>query len=202
MVESVEVVDRFTMALRTLSAAECEFRYRDSVFKTDAPGRYVITHVNIVTGGQAIDSSYPDIDAELGRLGYDRPNPTHVANAVIRVRRRKLPDPRLIGNVGSFFKNPLVERDVFRRLAEEISAPGFAIGDGMKVPAAYLIDSLGWRERDIKGPVGIWPDHSLVLYNRGGARGKDVLSLSHSVAESVHNQFGIELEREPLVWGE
>ena len=200
MVESVEVIDRFTMALRTLSAGECEFRYRDSVFKTDAPGRYVITHVNIVTGGQAIDSSYPDIDTELGRLGYDRPNPTHVANAVIRVRRRKLPDPRLIGNVGSFFRNPLLPMKDFEQLRGKIDVNGFEEGGVVKVSAARLIDEAGWKGFQ-DGAVAVWYRQPLVLINTGGATASDVLGLAERILDDVQWRYGVRLEREPIELG-
>ena len=200
VVDCVEVFDLTERSLRRLDRDDCKFEYRDSRFKTGDSGRFVIVAVELDLSSVTVDTSYPGLNQYFSE--NKSPDRKRIAQVVKRIRSEKLPDPLKVGNVGSFFKNHLVERDVFRRLAEEISAPGFAIGDGIKVPAAYLIDSLGWRERDIKGPVGIWPDHSLVLYNRGGARGKDVLSLSHSVAESVHNQFGIELEREPLVWGE
>ena len=200
IVESVEVIDRVEMAIRTLSATECEFRYRDSVFKTDDPGRYVITHLNMITGDQGINSSYPDIDTELGRLGYDRSSPIHVANAVIRVRRRKLPDPRFIGNVGSFFKNPLLSLRAFEQLRGKIDVQGFEEGKLVKVSAARLIDASGWKGFQ-DGAVAVWHRQPLVLINMGGATASNVLGLAERIVEDVQRRYGVMLEREPIELG-
>ncbi len=200
MVESVEVVDRGEMATRTLPAAECEFRYRDSVFKSGSPQRYVITYVNIRTGDQAVETGYPDIDTELRRLGCGRPDPIHVANAVIRVRRRKLPDPRVIGNVGSFFKNPLLSSKDFELLRAKCEIQGFEERGLVKVSAARLIEASGWKGyRD--GAVAVWHRQPLVLINTGGATATNVLGLAERIVDDVHRRYGVALDREPIEIG-
>ena len=200
MVESVEVVDRGEMASRTLPAAECEFRYRDSVFKSGSPQRYVITYVNIRTGDQTVDTSYPDIDTELRKLGCGRPNPIHVANAVIRVRRRKLPDPRLIGNVGSFFENPLLSVKDFELLRGKCEIRGFEQRGLVKVSAARLIEAAGWKGFT-DGAVAVWHRQPLVLINTGGATVTNVLGLADRIVDDVHRRYGVALDREPIEIG-
>ncbi len=200
MVESVEVVDRAERAVKTLTAAECEFRYRDSVFKSGSPERYVITYVNIRTGDQAIERSYPDIDAELRKLGCDCPNPIHVANAVTRVRRRKLPDPRVFGNVGSFFKNPLLSSNDYEVLRGKCEIQGFEEGELMKVSAARLIEASGWKGCS-RGAVAVWRRQPLVLINTGGATAIDVFGLADRIVDDVHQRYGVILEREPVEMG-
>jgi UDP-N-acetylmuramate dehydrogenase len=200
MVESVEVVDRVEVTTRTLSAAECEFRYRDSVFKSGSPKRYVITYVNIRTGDQAVETGYPDIDTELRKLGCGRPNPIQVASAVIRVRRRKLPDPRLIGNVGSFFKNPLLSSKDFDLLRGKCEIQGFEERGLVKVSAARLIEASGWKGyRD--GAVAVWHRQPLVLINTGGATATNVLGLANRIVDDVHRRYGVALDREPIEIG-
>ena len=200
MVESVEVVDRGEMATRTLPAAECEFRYRDSVFKSGSPKRYVITYVNIRTGDQAVETGYPDIDTELRKLGCARPTPIQVASAVIRVRRRKLPDPRLIGNVGSFFKNPLLSSKDFELLRGKCEIQGFEERGLVKVSAARLIEVSGWKGfRD--GAVAVWHRQPLVLINTGGATATNVLGLADRIVDDVHRRYGGALDREPIEIG-
>ena len=200
MVESVEVVDRGEMATRTLPAAECEFRYRDSVFKSGSPKRYVITYVNIRTGDQAVETGYPDIHTELRKLGCGCPNPIHVANAVIRVRRRKLPDPRLIGNVGSFFKNPLLSSKGFDLLRGKCEIQGFEERALVKVSAARLIEASGWKGfRD--GAVAVWHRQPLVLINTGGATATNVLGLANRIVDDVHRRYDVALDREPIEIG-
>ena len=140
---------------------------------------------------------YPDIRRELARLGQSEPSRRQVAEAVIRIRRRKLPDPRLWGNVGSFFKNPLVSKDAAVRLAQ--SHPGLATHSalgGVKLSAAQLIDLCGWKGRRL-GKVGVWPRQPLVLVNHGGGAGEDFLALGERIRQSVRERFGLWLELEP-----
>ena len=200
IVESVEVVDRAEMSVKTLLATECEFRYRDSVFKNRSSKRYVITYVSLRIGNQALETSYPDIDAELRNMGCVRPNPRDIANAVIRVRRRKLPDPRVIGNVGSFFKNPLLSMKDFDLLRGKCEMRGFEEGELMKVSAARLIDASGWKGRR-DGAVAVWHRQPLVLINTGGATAANVLGLANRIIDDVHRRYGVILEREPIEIG-
>ena len=152
--------------------------------------------MNIRTGDQTVDTSYPDIDTELRKLGCGRPNPIHVANAVIRVRRRKLPDPRLIGNVGSFFENPLLSVKDFELLRGKCEIQGFEQQGLVKVSAARLIEAAGWKGfRD--GAVAVWHRQPLVLINTGGATVTNVLGLADRIVDDVHRRYGGALDREP-----
>ena len=170
--------------VRTFAVDECGFGYRDSWFKSAAADEYVIVDVTLgLSQRPQLMLDYPDLKRELGRLGVSRPGPRDVAEAVIRVRRRKLPDPRRVGNVGSFFKNPIVPGSEMDRLriqvqglvARSVSSPA----SGFKLSAAQLIDQAHGKD-ETHGGAGVWFRQPLVLVNRGGATGKDfVLSLIH-----------------------
>ena len=183
----------------TLTPAACAFRYRDSVFKSSAPGRYVVTAVALELGAAPPDASYPEVRQELRRMGR-APAPAWIAEAVMRVRRRKLPDPRRIGNVGSFFKNPTLSAAALDRLRAKADVPAHAVHGGYRIPAAKLIEACGWKGFRV-GSVGVWPRHALVLANYGGATGRQVLDLARRIADSVAHRFNLRLELEPTVLG-
>lgn len=208
----VELSDRFVSlramdvdsgSLRTFDRADCRFGYRDSVFKSGEQGRWIIVEVTLALSRRpAPVIDYPDLLLELERLGWQAPSPVRVAEAVIRVRRRKLPDPRWTGNAGSFFKNPVVPADVGRRLA---AAHGLTVrageGGAAKLSAAQLIDRCGWKGRSA-GLAAVWSRQPLVLVNTGAARARDILALAEHVRADVHRRFGVELELEPRVIGQ
>ena len=202
-VESVLAFDRERQQLATLAAADCGFGYRDSVFKRAAPGRYVILRLNLRLRAPAVATRYVDVAAELARQGT-RATATAVAEAVVRVRRRKLPDPRRIGNVGSFFKNPTVTAATLDRVRARIDMEAFAVGpvDGRrwKISAARLIDRAGWKGAR-HGPVQVWPRQPLVLVNCGGATGRQLLDMARRMADDVAAKYGVTLELEPTVLG-
>ena len=197
--ESVRVFDRVRGEVGRLPPERCQFGYRTSMFKSE-PERYAILDLTLRLdrrGRRVLD--YPDVDRELRRLGWRNPNPRRVAEAVIRVRRRKLPDPRTWGNVGSFFKNPVVRASEAERLAR--SVPGLvrhAFGSGVKLAAAQLIDLCGWKGYHA-GAVGVWHRQPLVLVNRGAATADDFLALARTLRESVLQRFRVPLELEPTV---
>ena len=202
-VVSVKVFDRTRDEVTVLPPQRCRFGYRTSVFKSN-PQRYAVLAVSLRLdpcrnqgSRQVLD--YADVGREMRRLGWLHPNPRQVAEIVIRIRRRKLPDPRRCGNVGSFFKNPVVTHEQAERLARSI--PGLvrhAAGTGVKLAAAQLIDLCGWKGyRD--GAVGVWHRQPLVLVNRGSALGDDFLALARTVRASVMQRFGVPLELEPTV---
>ncbi|WP_238382840.1 UDP-N-acetylmuramate dehydrogenase [Cognatilysobacter segetis] len=180
----------------------CDFAYRDSLFKHE-PSRYVVTGVEFaLRRGGAPNLSYAGIADELAARGIDAPSARDVADAVIAIRRRKLPDPAVIGNAGSFFKNPIVpaaQADAL--LAANPRLPVFAAGDGRrKLSAAWLIDSAGLRGyRD--GDAGVSEGHALVLVNHGNATGADLLRVARHVAAGVHARHGVALEPEPRLVG-
>ncbi|MDE0659389.1 MAG: UDP-N-acetylmuramate dehydrogenase [Gammaproteobacteria bacterium] len=201
-VESVTVFDRQRQCYRNLSAVDCAFGYRDSVFKRDATHRQVIVRVALRLGGTGLVTDYPDVARELGarRATLGR---RAVADAVARIRRRKLPDPGRIGNVGSFFKNPVVgaaQLDHIRALIDIDDYPAPSGRGGRKIPAARLIDAAGWKGVR-RGRVQVWPDQPLVLVNLGGATGREVLDVAARIRDDVQRRYGVALEIEPAVLG-
>ena len=203
IVESVRAFDRQGGALATLSAADCRFGYRDSLFKTMAPGRYVILRLSLRLRAPALATDYADVAAELARLGA-RTTAATVAEAVVRVRRRKLPDVRRLGNVGSFFKNPTVTAEALDGIRSRIDLDAFGVDGGegrrWKISAARLIDCAGWKGAR-RGAVQVWPRQPLVLVNHGGASGRQLLDMARRIADDVAAKFGVALELEPTVVG-
>ena len=181
----------------------CRFGYRDSVFKQEGwhlDGRLAITEVTfrLPKKWQPL-TRYADLAAELDAQGIVDANAEQVARAVAAVRRRKLPDPATIPNAGSFFHNPLVEAPTLSRLrATWPDLPCYAQADGRsKLAAGWLIEQAGWKGRDL-GPVGMYEQQALVMVNRGGAAGGDVLALMQAVQRDVRERFGVELHPEPV----
>lgn len=200
--ESVTVFDRQQQRYSTLTAVECGFGYRDSVFKRDSSNRCVITRLALRLGGTALVTDYPDVAREMAHRGgaADR---NAVATAVATVRRRKLPDPDRIGNVGSFFKNPVVTETLLDGIRARIAIdnyPAPAGGDGRKIPAARLIDAAGWKGVR-RGRVQVWSRQPLVLLNLGGATGREVLDLAERIRDDVYRRYDVALDLEPVVLG-
>ena len=198
VVHRVHAIDRCAMAPVSLPPDACDFRYRDSAFKR--AGRHIVTGVTLHLGTVEPEVRHPDVALELRRLSVGT-TPAAVAEAVIRVRRRKLPDPRRIGNVGSFFKNPTLTAAELDRLRGRVEIPAFQAGGGHRVPAARLIEACGWKGHRA-GDVGVWPRHALVLVNYGGGSGRQVLDLARRIADSVAQRFDVALDIEPTVLGE
>ena len=153
----------------------------------------------MLLGQRDLVTDYPDVTRELRQSGI-RPSHWAVADVVTRIRRRKLPDPRRVGNVGSFFKNPVVSSCAFDRLRAKVPIEGYAVSDRIKVSAARLIDAAGWKGVT-RGAVQVWPRQPLVLVNRGGATGADVLALAHRIRDDVFVKYDVALELEPAVLG-
>lgn len=201
-IEAVHAFERATSRMRRLAADECAFAYRDSLFKRE-PDRYVVTGVEfrLRRGGTPV-LGYAGIAEELQARGVARPCPRDVAEAVIAIRRRKLPDPSVVGNAGSFFKNPIVP--VARAealLAAHPDMPVFAAPDGhRKLSAAWMIDRAGLKGAR-EGDAGIAASHALVLVNHGRATGRQLLDFALRVADAVHAAFGVALEPEPRIVG-
>ena len=196
-VVEVRVFDRAENRQRALTADACGFGYRNSLFKAD-PARYAVLSLTLrLARRMPMRFDYPDVERELRRQGVTQLTPRKVAEAVIRVRRRKLPDPRQWGNAGSFFKNPIVDPGQAERLAR--TEPGLAsypVAGGVKLAAAQLIDRCGWKGRRRDG-VGVWHRQPLVLVNFGTGSGPDFLALGEEVRRSVRERFGVDLELEP-----
>ncbi|MGA0588297.1 UDP-N-acetylmuramate dehydrogenase [Dyella sp. KRB-257] len=201
-IESVEAWDTGEQRVVTLDHADCKFGYRDSRFKRE-PGRYIVTAVRFVLPrNHELHLDYAGIREELERMGVARPAPFHVAEAVVHLRTRKLPDPAVIGNAGSFFKNPIVEAatgEALRRAHPELVAWP-AINGRWKLSAAWLIEAAGLKGHR-EGDAGISHRHALVLVNHGHATGPELWALAQQVIARVRDMFGVTLEPEPVVVG-
>ncbi|MBK6830592.1 MAG: UDP-N-acetylmuramate dehydrogenase [Flavobacteriales bacterium] len=204
----VEIKDTFHSleALRTsdgevitFDKAACNFGYRESFFKREGRDRFVILSVTfqLNKAPHALNTSYGNIIDELERTGITQPTITDVSNAVIAIRRSKLPDPTLLGNAGSFFKNPVVPKALAEKIkASYPDAVAYPAGDGlMKLAAGWLIEKAGWKGHRA-GACGVHDRQALVIVNHGGATGQAVYDLSEQVLQSVKDRFGVELERE------
>lgn len=199
--ESLDAVDLVTGRSVTLHAGICAFGYRDSVFKHSLAGRSVITRVRFRLPRPWLPVlGYLDIERKIAETGVSRPSPRQVFDWVCAIRRSKLPDPQVLGNAGSFFKNPVVTpeqcRDIIGRDPEIVHYP---LPDGsIKLAAGWMIDACGWKGKSV-GQAGVYEKQALVLVNRGGAIGSEVMLLAGAIQESVYGRFGIRLEPEPLV---
>ena len=201
-IESVEAWDLRERRVVTLDHATCAFAYRDSLFKHE-PGRYIVTAVRFVLPrSRALRTDYAGIDEELARMGVDKPAPFHVAEAVVRLRTRKLPDPAVIGNAGSFFKNPIVGAAAAEALQREHAGlPVWPQGDDRcKISAGWMIEAAGFKGLR-EGDAGISNRHALVLVNHGHASGPQLWALARQVMDGVRAKFGVRLEPEPVVIG-
>jgi UDP-N-acetylmuramate dehydrogenase len=198
----VRVVDTRTREIITLGGVDCGFGYRDSRFKREVD-RWILTRVHLrLPATHELRLDYAGVREELDALGVREPRAADVADAVRRLRRRKLPDPADIGNAGSFFKNPVVPAASATALkAVHAALPVYPGGEGMsKLSAAWLIESCGWRGHR-EGDAGISERHALVLVNHGHASGAELLDLARRVAGSVERRYGIRLEPEPRIVG-
>lgn len=202
-VHRVEVFEPSSGTMLHLDRTACAFAYRDSLFKQH-PDRYIVTAVEFALSRVPTPRlDYAGLRDELATTDLREPTSTDIAQAVIAIRRRKLPDPAVLGNAGSFFKNPIVPVAQAEQLrAEHPSLPVFGTGNAnyRKLSAAWLIDLCGWKgHRD--GDAGIAASHALVLVNHGGASGRQLFDLARRIAESVQRQTGVTLEPEPRVIG-
>jgi UDP-N-acetylmuramate dehydrogenase len=200
---AVHCYDRQTAAMDRLTAARCRFGYRDSVFKHE-PDRRIITAIELrLPKSGATNLAYAGLAEELAAMGGLQPTPRNLAAAVRRIRRRRLPDPAVAGNAGSFFKNPIVRRAVAVELQSRFEGmPVFPASTAAerKLSAAWLIEQAGWRGcRD--GDAAVSAQHALVLVNLGHATGPQLLALARRVAASVQEKFGVALEPEPRIVG-
>lgn len=202
-VRAVHCLELATGRSCSLAASDCEFGYRDSVFKRSLRDQLLITAVDIELSRQPdVQVEYPALARELSGLPAAAPSPQDVFDAVVRIRRSKLPDPARVPNAGSFFKNPVVTGDTASELLRQF--PGLPLypqnDQQVKLPAAWLIDYCGWKGRRV-GELGVHPEHALVLVNYGCDSGARLLELAAAVAASVLATFNIALEIEPRVYG-
>jgi UDP-N-acetylmuramate dehydrogenase len=201
--ECLEAVSLKTGELCIFNHEACRFGYRDSVFKNELKGKYVITSVTFrLSKKPEINTSYGTIEETLQQIraaaAYKpRPAIEEVSDAVIQIRQSKLPDPREIGNAGSFFKNPVVSKEKYEALQQSYEQiPGYPVSeDEVKVPAGWLIEQCGWKGKRV-GNTGVHSKQALVLVNHGNVKGAEVYALAMDIQESVRKQFGIDITPE------
>lgn len=201
VLDSVQVLELESGELHGFGHKNCRFGYRNSRFKTTDAGRYLITHIYLRLQRNFVPSlAYSGLGEELKAMGINQPTAKQVSDAVIAIRQRKLPDPSVTGNAGSFFKNPVLERTVANLLKKDFSGlPLYPVDqDSCKVSAAWLIEHCGWKGRSM-GRAAVSDQHALVLINKGEANGREILDLADAIRESVRDRFGIELQPEPLI---
>lgn len=178
---------------------ECNFGYRESVFKNTMKGQYIILNVSfeLTKKNHQIKTSYGDILNELKRNEISLPTIKDVSNAIIAIRKSKLPDPKELGNAGSFFKNPIIEKSEFENLQKKHpKIPHYVINENqVKVPAGWLIEQAGWKGKKFNN-FGVHNKQALVLVNYGGASGIEIYNLSTEILNDIQNKFNIKLERE------
>ena len=199
-IHRVEVFDRLQRIFAHLDNAQCDFAYRDSLFKRD-PTRYVVTRVEfLLPRTRELQLDYAGIREELAHMKVETPSAATVAEAVTRLRTRKLPNPALIGNAGSFFKNPIVSTDIANQLHTQY--PQMPIWDAgnhaKKLSAAWLIEACNFKGLR-EGDAGVSTQHALVLVNHGSATGAQIWALARRIGEAVLQRFGVELQPEPLI---
>lgn len=199
--DSLDAVDLTTGRTVTLAVDALRFGYRDSIFKHELAGKSVITRVRFrLPRPWRPVLGYVDLARKVAERGPTAPDARQIFDWVCEIRRAKLPDPAVIGNAGSFFKNPVVTLEQCRDIiGRDPSVVHYPMADGsVKLAAGWLIDACGWKGKSI-GRAGVYDRHSLVLVNRGGASGAEVVTLARAIQESVYGRFGIRLEPEPVV---
>jgi UDP-N-acetylmuramate dehydrogenase len=201
-IQSVNGIDLRTGEEWDISAADCRFAYRNSIFKQELKGKFLVTSVLFkLNKFPQLNLSYDGVIRMLE--GISEPTVADVRKVIVEIRSSKLPDPAVIGNAGSFFKNPVVGAELATHLA--LSHPGmpqYAVSDPNKVKlsAGWLIDQCGWKGAT-RGGAGVHERHALVLVNRGTATGREIYDLSEEIRQSVIEKYGVALEREVLVIG-
>lgn len=199
IIYKVEAVELATGKLCEIMAADCQYGYRQSRFKTDWKNRFLITHVTyrLAKHTGSLNIEYGNIRAELERRQIEHPTLQQLRDVIIDIRNCKLPDPQVLGNAGSFFMNPVVEREQFEYLlAKHPQMPHYYIDEQHeKIPAGWLIEQAGWKGRSL-GPAGVHDRQALVLVNRGGATGADIVRLCQQIQKDVFELFGIHINPE------
>lgn len=195
--KSLHAIHRETLHEKTFDAQDCRFGYRESVFKSDLKDQYIITKVVFILKKKpTFHIEYGAIKQTLEEMGIEEPSLRSISQAVIQIRLSKLPDPKEIGNAGSFFKNPTVPLEFFESLKKTYpEMPSFPNEQGVKIPAAWLIEKTGWKGKTF-GSIGVHKNQPLVLVNYGGGDGNEIKLLSENIQQSVFLKFGIMLHPE------
>jgi UDP-N-acetylmuramate dehydrogenase len=200
-IEKVRTISTSDGSIRVFNNEECKFGYRDSFFKRNEKGRYMVTRVFFrLNSNPVFNINYGSLKEEIDKIGCT--NLKNIRQAVINIRRCKLPDPEITGNAGSFFKNPLVNKSVAGELKKRYETiPAYPDPSGnLKLPAGWLIEHCGWKGKRI-GDAAVHDKQALVLVNLGKATGEEIFNLSEKIRQSVFEKFGIEIEREVEIIG-
>jgi UDP-N-acetylmuramate dehydrogenase len=188
-----------TLEIKTFTKEECKFGYRESIFKNEIKDKYIITSVifKLTKRKHKINISYGDISKELEKNNISSPSIKDVSDAVIAIRQSKLPDPKDLGNSGSFFKNPIIAKSEFEKIHTQYpEMPHYTISEStVKVPAGWLIEKAGFKGKRF-GDAGIHKNQALVLVNYGNATGQEILAVSKNIQETIKKDFGISIEAE------
>ena len=196
--DHLEAFEIATGEIHSFDNATCEFGYRESIFKHSVKNQYVITHVYFkLSKKQNTNTSYGAINQQLEIMGITNPSIKDVSDAVIAIRSSKLPNPKEIGNAGSFFKNPVIDKEHFQEILKEYpNAPNYPVTENqVKVPAGWLIETAGWKGK-VVGETGVHKNQALVLVNYGGATGEEIYQLSTDIIADINQKFKILLTRE------
>ena len=196
---SCETINIVNQEIKIFYNQDCNFGYRESVFKNELKNQYIITSVvfKLTRRKHKINISYGDIQAELLKNNIEKPSLSDVSNAVISIRQSKLPDPKVLGNSGSFFKNPILLKSDFKKIHAKFPEMKFyeiSITE-VKVPAGWLIEQAGFKGKRF-GDAGIHANQALVLVNYGNATGQEILAISKNIQKTVFDTFGIHIEAE------
>ncbi|TVZ55329.1 UDP-N-acetylmuramate dehydrogenase [Lutibacter sp. Hel_I_33_5] len=195
----VEAIDIETGKLIEFSNAECNFGYRNSIFKNEVKGKYILTSVSFLLTKKEhqLNTSYGAIETELTSKNIKTPTLKDISDAIISIRKSKLPDPKEIGNSGSFFKNPVISKKHFDKLKEKFpKIPSYTISETeIKVPAGWLIEQSGFKGKRF-GEFGVHEKQALVLVNYGNANGKEIFELAEKIQKKIKQNFEIDLEIE------
>ncbi|RLJ99571.1 UDP-N-acetylmuramate dehydrogenase [Tenacibaculum discolor] len=198
-ITKVEAIEIKTGKLVSFSAEECQFGYRNSIFKNKAKGKYILTSVSfkLTKNNHKLNTSYGAIESELSSKGITNPTIKDISDAVITIRQSKLPNPKEIGNSGSFFKNPVISKEHFEKLQKKYpDIPSYVISDTeIKVPAGWLIEQSGFKGKRF-GNYGVHEKQALVLVNYGDASGKEIYELAQKIQRTIKDTFDINLEIE------
>ena len=194
----LDAVEIATGQMRTISRTQCEFAYRQSRFKKDWKNKYLITSVTYALKTVFVPRlDYGNIREEISRRGIGEPTPQQLRDTIIAIREAKLPDPKVTGNAGSFFMNPIVSRETYELLAKQYEGmPHYDVDDDhVKIPAGWMIDRCGWKGKSL-GRAGVHDKQALVLVNLGGATGAEIVALCEAIRKDVKGRFGIEIHPE------
>lgn len=191
IIHSVECINLADGTKRVFTNPECRYSYRSSIFKHELKGQYAVTYVNY----RLSKTFVPHLDYGTLKELKSKPNlqPADVRREVIAIRRDKLPDPKYLGNAGSFFMNPVVPRHQFESIQEAYpQIPFYEVPNGVKIPAGWMIEQCGWKGRSL-GRAAVYEKQSLILVNRGGANGQDIIRLCEAIQQDVKQRFGVDI---------